>query len=160
MPGRNNRTTASLSLSLRSNDFFSQSRGLSLLPSLLPSLTMAKRHYLSDHSPRVSKGDYDRFNIEAILESLEANVCFNNIATDPLVISSLELIHIDPTSYDLVLSGNDSSVLLNYDRLSFDSIYLFVLFTEFDGQARESLTYSSKKEEERAMHIRCSTKCM
>ncbi|KAK9051124.1 hypothetical protein SSX86_027750 [Deinandra increscens subsp. villosa] len=48
----------------------------------------------------------------------DADVCFYSIATDPPVIGSIELIRIDPASYDPVLTGNDSSILVNYGRLS------------------------------------------
>nr|GEX81853.1 putative leucine-rich repeat receptor-like serine/threonine-protein kinase At2g14440 [Tanacetum cinerariifolium] len=48
----------------------------------------------------------------------DADVCFYSIATDPPVIGSLELIRIDPDSYDPVLTGNGSSILVNYGRLS------------------------------------------
>ncbi|KAI3719981.1 hypothetical protein L6452_20888 [Arctium lappa] len=48
----------------------------------------------------------------------DADVCFYSIATDPPVIGSLELIQIDPASYDPVLTGNDSSILVNYGRLT------------------------------------------
>jgi hypothetical protein len=47
----------------------------------------------------------------------EADICFYSIATDPPVIASLELIQIDPASYDAVSTGNDS-VLVNYGRLT------------------------------------------
>lgn len=47
----------------------------------------------------------------------DADVCFYSIATDPPVIGSIELIQIDPESYDPVLTGNDS-ILVNYGRLS------------------------------------------
>ncbi|XP_076953629.1 receptor-like protein 4 [Bidens hawaiensis] len=48
----------------------------------------------------------------------DADVCLYSIATDPPVIGSIELIRIDPASYDPVLTGNDSSILVNYGRLS------------------------------------------
>ncbi|KAK9074478.1 hypothetical protein SSX86_007076 [Deinandra increscens subsp. villosa] len=48
----------------------------------------------------------------------DADVCLYSIATDPPVIGSLELIQIDPASYDPVLTGNDSSILVNYGRLT------------------------------------------
>ncbi|KAL4575064.1 hypothetical protein LXL04_021905 [Taraxacum kok-saghyz] len=48
----------------------------------------------------------------------DADVCFYSIATDPPVIGSLELIQIDPASYDPHLTGNDSSTLVNYGRLT------------------------------------------
>ncbi|PWA39105.1 hypothetical protein CTI12_AA574460 [Artemisia annua] len=48
----------------------------------------------------------------------DADVCFYSIATDPPVIGSLELIRIDPDSYDPLLTGNGSSILVNYGRLS------------------------------------------
>ncbi|XP_071707565.1 receptor-like protein 4 [Rutidosis leptorrhynchoides] len=48
----------------------------------------------------------------------DADVCFYSIATDPPVIGSIELIQVDPDSYDPVLTGNDSSILVNYGRLS------------------------------------------
>ncbi|KAI9092052.1 hypothetical protein K1719_027987 [Acacia pycnantha] len=45
----------------------------------------------------------------------EADVCFYSLATDPPVISSLELVQVDPSSYNS--AGNDL-VLVNYGRLS------------------------------------------
>nr|XP_043626436.1 receptor-like protein 4 [Erigeron canadensis] len=48
----------------------------------------------------------------------DADVCFYSIATDPPVIGSIELIQIDPASYDASLTGNGSSILVNYGRLS------------------------------------------
>ncbi|CAI9298105.1 unnamed protein product [Lactuca saligna] len=42
------------------------------------------------------------FNIEAILESQEADICFYIIATVPLIIGSLELFQIEQTSYALI----------------------------------------------------------
>ncbi|KAF7827854.1 receptor-like protein 4 [Senna tora] len=47
----------------------------------------------------------------------EADVCFYSFATDPPVISSLELVHVDPSSYDSATVGNEH-VLVNYGRLS------------------------------------------
>ncbi|KAI3731631.1 hypothetical protein L1987_62820 [Smallanthus sonchifolius] len=48
----------------------------------------------------------------------DADVCLYSIATDPPVIGSIELIQIDPVSYDPVLTGNQSSILVNYGRLT------------------------------------------
>ncbi|KAL8249715.1 hypothetical protein R6Q59_006583 [Mikania micrantha] len=48
----------------------------------------------------------------------DADVCLYSIATDAPVIGSIELIQIDPASYDPVLTGNDSSILVNYGRLT------------------------------------------
>ncbi|KAJ7943204.1 Leucine-rich repeat protein kinase family protein [Quillaja saponaria] len=47
----------------------------------------------------------------------EADVCFYSLATDPPVIGSLELIQVDPLSYDSSTVG-DNFVLVNYGRLS------------------------------------------
>uniref|UniRef100_A0A5B7B3U0 Malectin-like domain-containing protein n=2 Tax=Davidia involucrata TaxID=16924 RepID=A0A5B7B3U0_DAVIN len=47
----------------------------------------------------------------------EADVCFYSIATDSPVIGSLELVQIDPASYDSATIGNDS-ILVNYGRLT------------------------------------------
>ncbi|KAI9084930.1 hypothetical protein K1719_033103 [Acacia pycnantha] len=47
----------------------------------------------------------------------EADVCFYSFATDPPVISSLELVHVDSLSYDSTSIGN-THVLVNYGRLS------------------------------------------
>ncbi|XP_054809656.1 receptor-like protein 4 isoform X2 [Prosopis cineraria] len=47
----------------------------------------------------------------------EADVCFYSLATDPPVISSLELVQVDSSSYDLAAAGNDV-ILVNYGRLS------------------------------------------
>ncbi|GFZ09880.1 di-glucose binding protein with Leucine-rich repeat domain-containing protein [Actinidia rufa] len=49
-----------------------------------------------------------------------ADVCFYSIATDSPVIASLELIQIDPASYNSSSTGNNS-ILVNYGRLSFGS---------------------------------------
>ncbi|KAI8527627.1 hypothetical protein RHMOL_Rhmol12G0090100 [Rhododendron molle] len=46
----------------------------------------------------------------------EADVCFYSIATDSPVIASLELVQVDPASYDSASTGN--SILVNYGRLS------------------------------------------
>ncbi|KAI7997592.1 Receptor-like protein 4 [Camellia lanceoleosa] len=56
----------------------------------------------------------------AFISDGEADVCFYSIATDSPVIGSLELVQIDPDSYDSASIGNDS-VLVNYGRLSFGS---------------------------------------
>ncbi|KAL8268871.1 hypothetical protein R6Q59_002669 [Mikania micrantha] len=48
----------------------------------------------------------------------DADVCFYSIATDAPVIGSIELIQIDPGSYDPVLTGSGSTILVNYGRLS------------------------------------------
>ncbi|XP_028117441.1 receptor-like protein 4 [Camellia sinensis] len=56
----------------------------------------------------------------AFISDGEADVCFYSIATDSPVIGSLELVQIDPDSYDAASIGNDS-VLVNYGRLSFGS---------------------------------------
>lgn len=53
----------------------------------------------------------------AFISDGEANICFYSIATDPPVIASLELIQIDPASYDAVSTGN-TSILVNYGRLT------------------------------------------
>lgn len=47
----------------------------------------------------------------------EADVCFYSIATDSPVIGSLEILQIDPTSYDSAGIGTDQ-ILVNYGRLS------------------------------------------
>ncbi|KAJ0634206.1 putative transferase [Helianthus annuus] len=48
----------------------------------------------------------------------DIDVCLYSIATDPPVIGSIEVIRIDPESYDPVKTGNDSSILVNYGRLT------------------------------------------
>ncbi|XP_059655550.1 receptor-like protein 4 [Cornus florida] len=53
----------------------------------------------------------------AFVSDGEAEVCFYSIATDSPVIGSLELIQIDPASYDSITIGN-SSILVNYGRLT------------------------------------------
>ncbi|KAL6969815.1 hypothetical protein U1Q18_029528 [Sarracenia purpurea var. burkii] len=53
----------------------------------------------------------------AFVSDGEADVCFYSIATDSPVIASLELIQVDPASYDSASIGNHS-VLVNYGRLS------------------------------------------
>lgn len=47
----------------------------------------------------------------------EADVCFYSIATDPPVIGSLEIVRVDPLSYDSASIG-DAFILVNYGRLS------------------------------------------
>ncbi|XAR65392.1 Non-specific serine/threonine protein kinase [Bertholletia excelsa] len=47
----------------------------------------------------------------------EADICFYSIATDSPVIASLELVQIDPASYDSSSIGN-RSILVNYGRLT------------------------------------------
>ncbi|KAK2971536.1 hypothetical protein RJ640_017905 [Escallonia rubra] len=56
-------------------------------------------------------------DLMAFVSDGEADVCFYSIATDYPVIASLELIQIDPASYDSVSTGN-STILVNYGRLS------------------------------------------
>ncbi|KAK1322532.1 putative LRR receptor-like serine/threonine-protein kinase [Acorus calamus] len=46
-----------------------------------------------------------------------ADVCFYSIATDPPVIASLELVQVDPLSYDSSSTGSDL-VLVNYGRFT------------------------------------------
>ncbi|KAI4357859.1 hypothetical protein L6164_001782 [Bauhinia variegata] len=53
----------------------------------------------------------------AFVNDGEADVCFYSFATDPPVISSLELFQVDPLSYDSGTLG-DKLVLVNYGRLS------------------------------------------
>ncbi|MFS8021756.1 putative transferase [Helianthus anomalus] len=48
----------------------------------------------------------------------DIDVCLYSIATDPPVIGSIEVIRIDPESYDPDKTGNDSSILVNYGRLT------------------------------------------
>ncbi|MED6110892.1 hypothetical protein PIB30_047184 [Stylosanthes scabra] len=45
-------------------------------------------------------------------------VCFYSFATDPPVISSLELFSVDPNSYDAASTATTDIVLVNYGRLS------------------------------------------
>ncbi|KAL5722248.1 hypothetical protein ACHQM5_005791 [Ranunculus cassubicifolius] len=47
----------------------------------------------------------------------DADVCFYSFATDPPVISSLEIIQVDPLSYDSISIGNNV-LLVNYGRLT------------------------------------------
>ncbi|KAF5745293.1 hypothetical protein HS088_TW07G00876 [Tripterygium wilfordii] len=53
----------------------------------------------------------------AFVKDGEADVCFYSIATDPPVIGSLEVIQVDPLSYDSATIG-DNYILVNYGRLS------------------------------------------
>lgn len=50
----------------------------------------------------------------------QADVCFYGIATDPPVIGTLELVQVDPASYDSGSVGRDY-VLVNYGRLAMGS---------------------------------------
>ncbi|BBG94436.1 Di-glucose binding protein with Leucine-rich repeat domain [Prunus dulcis] len=53
----------------------------------------------------------------AFVSDSEADVCFYSIATDPPVIGSLQLIRVDPASYDAVSIGQNY-VLVNYGRFT------------------------------------------
>ncbi|XP_021754686.1 putative leucine-rich repeat receptor-like serine/threonine-protein kinase At2g14440 [Chenopodium quinoa] len=53
----------------------------------------------------------------AFVHDGDADVCFYSIATDPPIIGTLEVVEIDPDSYDASNLGNDT-VLVNYGRLS------------------------------------------
>ncbi|KAF5751945.1 hypothetical protein HS088_TW02G00964 [Tripterygium wilfordii] len=53
----------------------------------------------------------------AFVKDGEADVCFYSLATDPPVIGSLEVIQVDPLSYDSATIG-DNYILVNYGRLS------------------------------------------
>ncbi|GAB4840256.1 hypothetical protein Ancab_021021 [Ancistrocladus abbreviatus] len=53
----------------------------------------------------------------AFISDGEADLCFYSIATDPPVIASLEVIQVDPASYDSNSIGSDH-ILVNYGRLS------------------------------------------
>ncbi|KAI4313968.1 hypothetical protein L6164_026911 [Bauhinia variegata] len=53
----------------------------------------------------------------AFVNDGEADVCFYGFATDPPIISSLELFQVDPLSYDSATLG-DNHVLVDYGRLS------------------------------------------
>ncbi|RDX78612.1 putative LRR receptor-like serine/threonine-protein kinase, partial [Mucuna pruriens] len=54
----------------------------------------------------------------ASILSSEALICFYSFATDPPVISSIELFAADPASYDSATIGDNGTVLVNYGRLS------------------------------------------
>ncbi|XP_010262930.1 PREDICTED: probable leucine-rich repeat receptor-like protein kinase At2g28990 isoform X2 [Nelumbo nucifera] len=53
----------------------------------------------------------------AFVKDGEADICFYSIATDPPVIGSLEIIQVDPLSYDSSTTG-DHLILINYGRLT------------------------------------------
>ncbi|PSS13418.1 LRR receptor-like serine/threonine-protein kinase precursor [Actinidia chinensis var. chinensis] len=53
----------------------------------------------------------------AFVSDGDADICFYSIATDSPLIASLELIQIDPLSYDSSSIGNNS-ILVNYGRLT------------------------------------------
>ncbi|XP_043717052.1 receptor-like protein 4 [Telopea speciosissima] len=70
----------------------------------------------------------------------EADICFYSIATDPPVIGSLEIIQVDPLSYDSSSTGNDL-ILVNYGRLTCGSNLLgsgFSNDTDLFGRAWQS----------------------
>ncbi|XP_042502086.1 receptor-like protein 4 [Macadamia integrifolia] len=70
----------------------------------------------------------------------EADICFYSIATDPPVIGSLEIIQVDPLSYDSSATGNNI-VLVNYGRLTCGSDLLgsgFSNDTDLFGRAWQS----------------------
>ncbi|KAJ0462311.1 putative non-specific serine/threonine protein kinase [Helianthus annuus] len=48
----------------------------------------------------------------------DADVCFFSIATDSPVIGSIQLVQIDPDSYESGVTGKESTLLVNYGRLS------------------------------------------
>ncbi|KAG5059976.1 hypothetical protein AAZX31_01G080500 [Glycine max] len=54
----------------------------------------------------------------ATIASSEALICFYSFATDPPVVSSIELFAADPASYDAAAIGKNDIVLVNYGRLS------------------------------------------
>ncbi|GAB4828908.1 hypothetical protein Ancab_018569 [Ancistrocladus abbreviatus] len=53
----------------------------------------------------------------AFISDGEADLCLYSIATDPPVIASLEVIQVDPASYDSNSTGSDY-ILVNYGRLT------------------------------------------
>ncbi|KAM2330201.1 hypothetical protein ACFX1X_021064 [Malus domestica] len=53
----------------------------------------------------------------ALVADSEADICFYSIATDPPVIGSLQLIRVDPDSYDAGSIGKNY-ILVNYGRLT------------------------------------------
>ncbi|KAK8615477.1 hypothetical protein V6N13_017064 [Hibiscus sabdariffa] len=53
----------------------------------------------------------------AFVKDGQLDFCFYSIATDPPIISSLEVLQIDPLSYDSAQTG-DNYILVNYGRLS------------------------------------------
>ncbi|KAK4260879.1 hypothetical protein QN277_003942 [Acacia crassicarpa] len=65
--------------------------------------------------PELLSRDGAYSDLFAYVKDGEADVCFYSLATDPPVISSLELVQVDPSSYNS--AGNDL-VLVNYGRLS------------------------------------------
>ncbi|KAJ8630997.1 hypothetical protein MRB53_024320 [Persea americana] len=72
--------------------------------------------YRSPWPEDVSKyGAYS--DVLAFVNDGEADVCFYSIATDAPVISSLEIIQIDPLSYASSAIGHDT-ILVNYGRLT------------------------------------------
>ncbi|XP_077253215.1 di-glucose binding protein with Leucine-rich repeat domain-containing protein [Tasmannia lanceolata] len=56
-------------------------------------------------------------DVFAFVSDGEVAVCFYSIATDPPVIGSLEIIQVDPLSYDSSTTGKDH-ILVNYGRLT------------------------------------------
>lgn len=72
--------------------------------------------YRSPWPEDVSKyGAYS--DVIAFVNDGEADVCFYSIATDAPVISSLEILKIDPLSYGSSVTGRDK-ILVNYGRLT------------------------------------------
>lgn len=53
----------------------------------------------------------------AFVSDGQADICFYSIATDPPVIGSLQIVHVDPSSYDSATLGKDH-ILVNYGRLT------------------------------------------
>ncbi|XP_019054256.1 PREDICTED: probable LRR receptor-like serine/threonine-protein kinase At1g51860 isoform X2 [Nelumbo nucifera] len=76
----------------------------------------------------------------AFVKDGEADICFYSIATDPPVIGSLEVVQIDPLSYDSSTTGNNL-ILINYGRLTCGSDLLgagFTNDTDLFGRAWQS----------------------
>ncbi|KAK1425618.1 hypothetical protein QVD17_20972 [Tagetes erecta] len=88
---------------------------------------------------------YGRYNDFVFFTSDgDADVCFYSIATDSPVIGSVELIQIDTGAYDPVLTGNDSSILVNYGRLSCGSNHLGLGFDVLGRDWEYDAKYRSK----------------
>ncbi|XP_010695828.2 receptor-like protein 4 isoform X1 [Beta vulgaris subsp. vulgaris] len=104
----------------------------------------------SYHSPwpETVSTDGSYSDLIAFVDDGQADVCFYSIATDSPLIGTLEVIEIDPASYDSSNLGNNS-LLVNYGRLSCgDDQWGPGLSndTDFVGRAWESdADYRSKK---------------
>ena len=91
----------------------------------------------------------------AFVSDGQADVCFYSIATDPPVIGSLELVQVDPLSYDSGEIGRDF-ILVNYGRLSSGSGQWgpgFSNDTDLFGRSWQSDSDFRRPETKKSVHV-------